>query len=169
VRNTRVNRWKEFKGIEKNLFQKNKDKRENEIVLSNADFKDGKLSMWGYTKLKDECEYIDYHEDVEIIVPKEYVGGFRDTLEGMAANELAHIKKEKRETQIRALIFLIIGMALFAIGQFVHYVTVAYELTTIITWVFIWTAVEKFFFDHGKLQERRSNILQILAGEVIPQ
>ena len=51
---------KRFKVLEKNLFKKVKDKRKNEIVLSNSDFKDGKLSFAGYNRIKQECEYIDY-------------------------------------------------------------------------------------------------------------
>lgn len=159
-------RIKELKEIEKRLIKKNQSKRENEVILEKADFKDGKLSASGYKRLKHECEYIDYLEDIEIVVPKECVDGFKDTLETLAANELSHIRKDQRETRMMAFACLFIGIVWFAIGQFFTRTGMMHEITLIATWVFVWTAVTKFFFDRGDLQDRRFSLLQILAAKI---
>ena len=152
--------------MEKSLAQKHACKRGNEVVLTPADFKDGQLSATGYSRLKQECEYIGYDEDIEIIVPGKYEAAFKDTFEVMAANELSHIRKDKLETRIKAVVFLFIGTLWFTLGQLFARTSMIKEITLVATWVFVWTAVEKFFFDRGRLQERRFSLLQILSANV---
>jgi hypothetical protein len=88
-----MSKRKQYNALEKALEQKYRAKRENEAVLSHEDFKDGKLTVFGYNHLKQQCDYIPYSEDIEIKIPKEYESGFRDTLESMGASELSRIKK----------------------------------------------------------------------------
>jgi len=158
---------KKFRELEKQLIAKNQDKRENEVVLESADFRDGKLSVSGFAKLKLECEYIEYDDDIEIKVPNEFVGGFKDTVEQMAAVELSHIRKDKREARIQAGIFLLVGVVVLAFGlvRFTDTI-IRQEITIIVSWVFIWASAEKMFFDRSDLQNSRYNLLHILSGQV---
>jgi len=159
---------KRFKVLEKNLFKKVKDKRKNEIVLSNSDFKDGKLSFAGYNRIKQECEYIDYSEYIEIIMPKEYVADFKETLEKMVVNEATHIKKDTRKIYIYSILFFLIGALWFTIGT-LFTIPVIKEITIVATWVFVWTALEKWFFEGNRLKKSKFNLFKILLAKVNSQ
>jgi len=163
--NIRRRKIKRFKVIEKNLLQKIKEKRENEVVLYTSDFRDGKLSYAGYNRLKQECEYIDYSENIEIIVPKEYIDGFRETLEIFIANEAAHFKKDIREIHFYSVLFLFVGVLWFILGS-IFTIPVLKEVTIIATWVFVWTALEKWFFEGNRLRKRKFNLYQILLAKL---
>jgi len=158
---------RQYVALEKQLL-KHKEGQENEIMLEDADFKDGKLSWQGYSRLKDECEYVDYAEDIEIKIPQAYVDGFKICLENMAINELSKIKKDKLETRIKALVLFFFGAVILTIG--LVWVNeewiVRQEFTLIISWVFVWAAAEKAFFDRKDLQNRRFNLLHILSARI---
>ena len=157
---------REYLALEKQLLNKRKETEENEILLENADFKDGKLSWTGYSRLKDECEYVDYAEYIEIKIPSDYIEGFNSCLEAMATNELSKIKKDKREARIKALILYLIGIVVLTIGLLVIEHIVRQEFMLILSWVFIWAGSEKLFFDRKDLQNRRYNLLHILSAKV---
>jgi len=158
---------RQYVALEKQLLTKHSQKRDNEVVLEEADFKDGKLSYSGYSRLKGECEYVGYAEDIEIKVPQNYVDGFNFCLENMATNELSKIKKDKIETRIKALILLFVGAVILTIGLMVIEHIVRQEFALIISWVFVWAASEKMFFDRKDLQNNRFNILHILSAKVV--
>jgi len=159
-----MSKKRQFRRLEKQLINKH-DKRDNEVILENEDFRDGKLSWSGYKRLKDECEYVDYAEDIEIKVPDCYVDGFMGCLESMATSELSHIKKDKRDARIAALVFLLIGVAVLVLS-FVGERIIRQEILYIVSWVFIWAAADKMFFDRKQLQNNRYNILHILSAQV---
>lgn len=161
-----MSRRKELLAVEKILEQKFKNQRENEVVLGKEDFRDGKLSSGGYYRLKQQCEYTNFHESLEIIVPKEYSQDFKDTLERMAASELLRIKKDKGKLQITALVCLLIGALWFALGNAFSSTNMVKEVTIVATWVFVWTAVEKLFFDQGSLGSKKLRLLQILTAKI---
>ena len=158
------NRKKELRDLETTILQKNKNKQENEVILEEGDL-DGKLSWNGYSRLKDECKYIDYQHEIEIKMPQVYVADFKCTLESMASNELLHIRKDTRETRLSALILFVLGCIILAIGVSINHV-IRQELFIIFSWVFIWAATEKFFFDRSNLQDNRYNLLHILSARV---
>ena len=155
-----------FKVLERRLAKIIKEKHENEIVLSNSDFKDGKLSFAGYYRLKQECEYIDHSENIEIIIPKKYVDDFKKNLESMMANEALHIKKDIREIHFKSILFLLIGVLWFAFGNIFTVLTYVKEITIVATWVFVWSAVEMLFFDSNRLKKRKYNLLHVLSAKI---
>ncbi|MCL2555519.1 MAG: hypothetical protein FWE03_00675 [Firmicutes bacterium] len=157
-----------FLALEKKLLNKNKENKENEVVLEEADFKDEKLSWAGYNRLKNECEYIDYSDQIEIKIPQRYDADFKNCLENMAANELSKIKKDKIEARIKASILFFIGIIILTIGLvWINEANVVrQEFTLIISWVFIWAAAEKLFFDRRDLQNNRYNLLHILTAKI---
>lgn len=152
--------------LEEALEQTQNVINETEVVLGKIDFKDGKLSASGFKRLKQECDYIDYSEQIEIIIPKEYAEGFKNKLESMTAIELKHLKKDRKRTKAAALILLVIGALWFTVGQLFLSARFVHELTLIATWVFVWAAVEKLFFDQTRLQDKRFSLLQILAAKI---
>jgi len=157
---------KQYIALEKQLLNKHKEAKQNEVVLEDADFKDGKLSWQGYNRLKDECEYVDYAEDIEIKVPQKYRDGFDSCLESMAINELSKIRKDKIETRIKALSLFFLGGVVLTIGLLVIVHIVRQEFALIISWVLIWAAAEKTFFDRRDLQNKRFNLLHILSARI---
>jgi hypothetical protein len=43
------------------------------------------------------------------------------------------------------------------------------NIVVIVSWVFVWAAVEKWFFDRGNLKEKRMSLLQILSAKITSQ
>lgn len=159
----------ELLALEEALEKKQKLDNETEVILETTDFREGKLSASGYKRLKQECEYINYGEQIEIIIPSEFAEGFKERLESIAATELKHLKKERIRTQLTALVLLIIGALWFTVGRVFSPVRFLHEITIIATWVFVWAAVEKLFFDRTRQQDKRFSLLQILAAKITVQ
>ncbi|MCL2477520.1 hypothetical protein [Candidatus Bathycorpusculum sp.] len=166
-----MSKRKQYDKLEKTLEQKYKSHRENEVVLSNEDFKNGKLTVFGYNHLKQQCDYIPYSEDIEIKIPKECESGFKDTLESMGANELSRIKKDRRDTKIAALVLLFTGILFVVLGNILEFFRGNFfqNIVVIVSWVFVWAAVEKWFFDRRALKEKRKSLLQILSAKITVQ
>jgi len=166
-----MSKLKQYRDIEKALEQKYKDISENEATLDADDFKDGKLTVCGYDRLKKQCDYIPFSEEIEIKIPKRYEKGFKNTLEQMAANELFRIKKDRHEARIAAIALLFGGIATFLLGSLLEFRgnQIFEYIAIIVSWVFIWAAVEKWFFDRKDLREKRKSLLQILTAKVTPQ
>jgi len=139
----------------------------NEVSLNNADFDNGKLSLSGYIRLKKQCEYIRYNSDVEIKMPQEYAENFKDTFECFVANELLYIKKKRRNAKIIALTLLMVGVLWYLVRHFFISSIIAQEITLVATWVFVWAAVEKLFFDQNILIKRRRRLFQLLSAKII--
>lgn len=160
-----MGRFREYIEIEKKLEKKYSKQKENEVRLSAEDFKDGKLSSEGFFRLKQQCEYIPYSDDIEIIIPLKHAEGFRNKLEYMAAAELSKIKKDKKYATILSFILLLVGAFWYSVS-YLFPVDLGREISVIITWVFIWAGVEKWFFERHQLREKRFNLLQILSAKV---
>jgi len=161
---------KQYLELEERLEKKFKNVRENELILTKDDFKDGKLRSSSFTKLKDECWYIPYEDDVEIKLPKRFEAGFRDSLEFFSTREISKVKKDRNEDRVQAVILFLTGIAILAVA-FVAYlawdVMIVTELFTIISWVFIWAAVTKWFIDRRELRDQRFTLLQMLSARII--
>ena len=168
---------KDYIALEKNLEHKFRSVRENELTLTKEDFKDGRLKSSSFNRLKDECWYIGYEDEVEIRVPEEYADGFKDGLEFLAARKLSKIKKDRREDIMHAIILLFTGLAvlgalalLFAFWEAMETARETFfvgELLTIASWVFVWAAVTKFFIDRRDLRDQRFTLLQLLSARII--
>jgi len=161
---------KQYREIEKALEQKYKGVSENEASLNADDFKDGKLTVCGYDRLKNQCDYIPYSEEIIINIPSEFESGFKDSLDFLAANELSRIRKDRREARITSLLLLLSGVLFFALGFIFERFQreLFWNIVIIISWVFIWAAAEKWFFDRKDLREKKS-LLQILTAKISPQ
>jgi hypothetical protein len=164
---------KHYNEIEKSLFNNRKKLietnviTENQIILTNDDFRDGKLKISGYTKLVDQCNYIPYGVEVEVVVPKQFEPEFRPHFEKLATDELLRIKGDRRDTLRIAMICFFISAVLISSLWYLRKVDFVHEMVMIFGWVSMWTAVEKWFFDHNHLRDRRYNILQLLASHTV--
>jgi len=163
-----MNKFKRYRELEKSLEQKYKGGNGNEASLNADDFKDGKLTVYGYDRLKQQCDYIPFSEEIEIKVPTGYGDGFKVALEQLAANELQRIRKDKREARITAAGLLLAGMLCFLLGHLLDLFSgdLFQNIVVIASWVFVWGAVEKWFFEGKDLHVRRMSLLQILTAKV---
>ena len=166
-----LGKHKQYRDLEKSLQKKFKVKRENEAALGKEDFKGGKLTVQGFENLKQQCDYIPFSGDIEIKIPKECEDGFQKSLNSMGAIELSRIKKDRREAMIASAILLLVGIGLVLFGNFIefHKVPIFENIVIIASWVFVWAAVEKWFFDRRKLSDKRFSLLQILSAKITAQ
>ena len=160
-----------YRDLEKSLSKKYKARRENEAVLTADDFQNGKLTVSGYERLKQQCDYISYREDIEIKIPKSCESGFKETLEGMGAAELSRIRKDRRDAKILSAVLLLAGIGFLLLGNFIEFFSggIFQSIVVIVSWVFVWAAVEKWFFDRRRLTDKRLSLLQILLAKITAQ
>jgi len=161
---------KKYIELEKRLEVKFKNVRENELVLTKDDFKDGKLLAGSFERIKNECYYIPYEDEVEIKMPQKFLGGFCGSFELMSHRELSKLWALRREAWITALILILAGIGLLIPMYFLYEVRGAFiipELLLIASWVFVWAAVQKVFFDRWRLREQRFTLLQLLDAKVV--
>jgi len=161
-----------FKQIENELKNKYQHLKENEIILRENDFDEGKLTKSGYISLKQQSDYISIHDPIEIRMPKKYLLAFKEQLELMATKELIRIKKDMKDARWFSAMFFTIGLLLLTIPSLLSLIDVNIriinDLVTIISWVFVWASVEKGFFDMPQLKNRRINILHLLTSKIYP-
>jgi len=161
---------KKYINLERRLDVKFKNIRENELVLTKDDFKDGKLLANSFERIKNECYYISYEDEVEIKMPQKFLGSFCDSFELMSHRELSKLYALRREAWLSALILILAGIALLIPMYFLIDVRAAFilpEILLIASWVFVWAAVQKVFFDRWRLREQRFTLLQLLDAKVI--
>lgn len=155
---------KQYKQIEKEILREYEGCGESRIRLCDEDFKDGRLTVLGYDKLKTQCHYISMRKELEIVLPKNCKENFKNSLTPMAAEELARLKKESNYALLISTVCLIIGACLVLIRLVFSKEIIVSELTLIAISGFIWTAIDKFIFDRNKLQEQRMDIVQLLSA-----
>jgi len=161
---------KKYLELEKQMEHKYRKVRENEVVLTEHDFKDGKLKPASFTRLKDESWYIPYEERIEIKLPESQKENFKESLELYSMREIYKVKADRREARIHAIILFFAGLAILAVGAVINIwveVPVLSELVMIIAWVFVWAATDKWFFDRRDLREQRFTLLQLMSAKII--
>jgi len=89
----------------------------------------------------------------------------------MGASELSRIRKDRRETKIVALMLLFTGILFVILGNVLEVFQGSFfqNIVVIVSWVFVWAAVEKGFFDRRDLVEKRVSLLQILSAKITVQ
>jgi hypothetical protein len=163
-----MSKRKEFREIEKQLNDKFINLKENEVILREHDFENGKLTKSGYINLKQQSDYVSVHEDIIIRIPKVNVADFKDQLEYMATKELVRIKTDMRDANIFALTFFILGIILLSLPALIDFfkTQIVNEILLITSWFFVWAAVEKRFFEMSRLKNHRKNLLHILTSQI---
>jgi len=171
---------RQYLKLENTLQQKFETLPENELTVVADDFKSDehsvsqkKLRASAFNRLKEECWYIPYEEEVVLRVPIGMEIAFKASLEFRATRELSKLKKDRREDCVQSALLLAIGMLILgalALTGFLweglsnlFFVT---ELITIASWAFIWAAVHKFFIDRIELSDARFTLLQLVSARV---
>ncbi|MCL2522036.1 MAG: hypothetical protein FWE36_04160 [Erysipelotrichales bacterium] len=166
---------KQYLKLEKELNHEFRNVHENELTLLDEDFKDdGKLKSSAFARLKDECWYIPYEDEVVIKLPAKYAKNFSKRVRFLASRELSKIKKDRLEACFHGAILFATGILVLgtlSISVFfldalseIMFIT---ELFTIFSWVFVWAAVSKFFIDRRETKDQRFTLLQMLSAKII--
>lgn len=164
-----MSRRKDFKELEKLLDKKIEKINTTEIVLKDNDFNDGRLTKSGYISLKNQASYISVTDEIELFIPRKYEVKFNNSLSYFAAVELFKIKNDLRRVRIVSILLLLIGVLLLISPNVfeIFQTNIFNDVIIIISWVFIWTAVEKTFFDRHDLKKNKIKILHIMSAKVI--
>jgi len=157
--------------LEKNLKRQFKNTGENVLILTETDFKKGCLKNSSFIRLTEECWYIPYRDKVVIQVPDVAIDALVQDLGFFATQALYKIKDDRKYAIIGGFGLFATGVIVLAIlaffwQQLADYVFVS-EFMTIISWVFIWSAVSKWFIEQRELQDKRFTILQLLSADMI--
>lgn len=168
----RKERFLKYRELEKELEQKLQTRRENEVLLTGEFFHEEKFSTLGYFRLKQQCEYIAADEEIEIVLAEDCAAveeNFKSTFTILGANELSQTKKDLLSARMSSLILMLGGIVWFLmsyLAQTLEWVMIVKELFVIATWVFVWAAIEKFFFGRKELHEKRFKLLQMLSAKI---
>jgi len=123
-----------------------------------------------FERIKNECYYIPYEDEVEIKMPQRFLGGFCESFELMSHRELSKLYSLRREAWLAAFAMILAGIALLIPMFFLIEVRAAFiipDLLMIASWVFVWAAVQKVFFDRWRLREQRFTLLQLLDAKIV--
>jgi hypothetical protein len=99
-------------------------------------------------------------------MPVQYEEKFKETLEAMSVDELLHIKQDLFYANVTAWLLLAFGVLWFALWHVIASGTFFKELAIIVTWVFVWAGIEKWFFQMPSLRNRKYNLLHILSAKI---
>lgn len=136
------------------------------VVLTSEDFKDNHLLPSAYLKIKDSVISTNLEQKLVIEIPAQANGNFKSDLENNIALELKAIHKQKQTIKIQAFVLLVIGVVWFIATQLLRKYEIINEIMVITTWVFVWAAVEKFFFERAALHGPRIRLLMLLDAEI---
>ena len=139
---------------------------DNAAVLYEEDFKNDKLTALGYNNLKEQCKTTDNTHAIEITVPKERKENFAGGLERFAAKDVFHLNKKIRGIKYVVCSLMLVAIAAFILGEFIVKAVLFNNITVVASWVFTWTAIEKWFFERRELQMEKYKILQIASADI---
>lgn len=137
-------------------------------VLYEDDFKDGKLTAAGYGNLKEQCKTTNNAAALEITVPVNYKENFTELVEPFAAREIVFLNKKIRQIKYIVCSLMLVAVIAFLLGEFVVKAKIFNNITVVASWVFMWTAIEKWFFEKRELQIEKYKLLQIVSAEIKP-
>jgi len=92
----------------------------------------------------------------------------RPALRKSMARKLVKNKAERKRQLILSLVCFLAGVLLLALGSIFNpeRIAVLYEIVLVISWVFVWTAVEMFFFERQKSQFKKYRIIALADAEI---
>jgi len=164
---------KHYVSLEKSLAVKFNHIKENELELIDSDFRDSRLKPSSFDRLKDESWYIPYEEPVIIKAPASCQAHLKNDLEFFASRQLSKIRKDRRDARIQGGVLFGIGVAILwalvlvvLLSEVFVGVLFITELITIVSWVFVWAGVTKFFIDRRETIDKRFTILQLLDAKI---
>ena len=166
----RLSQKSDYYTLEKQLKRKYRHIRENELVLTPEDFADGRLKDSSFIRLKDECWYIPYSDPVVVLTPDVSLQALEEGLGFFAVRGLYKLKNDRQSAFRQSAALLLVGVIVLSGLAFflddLYENVFLLEFITIISWVFIWSGVSKWFIEQRDLQDKRFTILQLLSAQL---
>lgn len=151
--NERVKRYTEY--MEENYIEV--DAKE---VMNKNTFTDAIDGM------EEDNKYIPYKDDVEIIIinalPTQQTL-VKNKIETGLVSRLYEIETSLKRLHKKILVTFLLGVVFLSINVVLNYLKIqnyyfTREIASIASWVFMWTTVEKFYFDRHDLLHKKSLI-----------
>ncbi len=147
--------------LEKDLL-KNYENKTDKIIINDKSFDEQGFTIEGFNRLKEEINYIELDCDFGIIVPEGKQEVFNKSLKHYISKELFYINKKNKQINNIVILLLIFGIAVMALYYFFLKSFVLSDLLIIVSWVFIWSAIEKLFFEKPFLNRESLKLLLLL-------
>ena len=130
----------------------------NEVLNKNT-ISDAILGM------EEDNKYIPFKEDIEIIIKNALPTNqtlVRNKIETQLVARLYEINTSLRRLYKKIIITFLIGVVSLALNVVFHFMKVdnflLYEILAVLSWVFLWTTVDNFYFDRHELTHKRALI-----------
>lgn len=147
--------------MEKKVLNKYENKSSQIIVNSNS-FDNHGFTIEGYNHLKEEIEYIEIDCDFDISIPKAKKEIFEQDLISYITKDLYNINKKKEELNSVTLLLFLLGILSLGLYYAIFKRYILSDFLIIISWVFIWSTVEKMIFEKPVLKRKRIKLLMLL-------
>jgi len=122
--------------------------------------------------MEEDNKYIPYKDDVEIIIKnaqKTQQTLIRNKIEHQLVARLYELKMSIRRLYGKIFFTFTIGMISFVANVLLNHFNVEVfaltELLNIISWIFLWTTIEKFIFDRHELLYKKNLIERMYFGK----
>ncbi len=147
--------------LEKDLL-KNYENKTDRIIISEKSFDEQGFTYEGFNRLKDEINYIELDSDFRMIVPEAKKELFNKSLKDYISKDLFFINKKHKEINGIVTLLLILGVIIMISYYLFFKELFLSQLFIIFSWVFIWTATEKLFFEKPALNRESLKLLLLL-------
>lgn len=159
--NERVDKYKEY--IEENYIEVDAKEVMNKNTINDAI--DG---------MEEDNKYIPYKYDLDIYVtncPLDQEEIVKNKIEQQIVARLYEIKLALRIFYKKIILLFVLGLIFLGISVYLHYIEfdvfVLQEIASIGSWVFMWTTVEKLFFDRHELKRKQNMIERLFFSKYI--
>jgi len=122
--------------------------------------------------MEEDNKYIPYKDDVEIIIKnalKTQQSLIRNKIEHQLVARLYELKMSIRRLYRKIFFTFIIGMIGFISNIVLHHYEVdlfaVREMLNIVSWIFLWTTIEKFIFDRHELLYKKNLMERMYFGK----
>lgn len=122
--------------------------------------------------MEEDNKYIPYKDDVEIIIKnalKTQQSLIRNKIEHQLVARLYELKMSIRRLYRKIFFTFTIGMIGFISNIILHHYEVdlfaVREMLNIVSWIFLWTTIEKFIFDRHELLYKKNLMERMYFGK----
>ncbi|MDD2575729.1 MAG: hypothetical protein PHD47_04610 [Acholeplasmataceae bacterium] len=122
--------------------------------------------------MEEDNKYIPYKDDVEIIIKnalKTQQSLVRNKIEHQLVARLYELKMSIRRLYRKIFFTFTIGMISFIINVVLNHYEVdifaVREMLNIVSWIFLWTTIEKFIFDRHELLYKKNLMERMYFGK----
>lgn len=148
----RIKRYKEY--MEESYIEVDAKEVLNKNTLSDA-----------ILGMEEDNKYIPIREDIEIIIKNAEATQqtlIKNKIETQLVLRMYEINSSLKRLYKRIIVSFIIGVVSLVANVIINYMNIdnflVYEVLSVLSWVFLWTAVDNFYFERHDLISKRALI-----------